>query len=840
MGIAAYFRRITNFSRSATKVAADSVQGAAAAMKKPTKREDYIETKRLFISKSFLLYLAIGLVLIGLLIYFVAWPFVLSHFLTAHFYHEDKRIPEWTGKVIVYYDEAKRVPMYSGTLENGALQGKGQEFDEDGLLIYEGDFVDGVRNGNGICYEAGVLVYEGQFQNGVYQGTGSLYEDGSLAYYGAFSDGLPNGMGTAYDHGVKCYEGSFADGLYNGEGSAYDRLGNLIYRGGFADGLYDGEGSAYDGSGDLIYRGGFADGLYDGDGTVYLANGDKIQSEFAAGIGGGSIQWFKSGRLWYDGEAADLTPHGSGTIYAANGKVIYAGEMDQGTLDGAWLLSLTAVELREIFDKATLTETDVETGFLIENKELGLIVLCSYQHGEEAAQAYRIWLSPEANTSASALLPWSELDEAQNWAISGRSFTPVFSTVRGAAPLPEGGESGDWYQGIYRYEDYSCILLSQSSQSAPAMVIWDRDGTFSTDGPVDEIAGQAQERLDALLDALDSIGGTGGGSSAASQSDVARLLRLMLTPQDAYDLMGALTDYYVYGQATKALEASQPLLEQNLVEQQRLLERGQGSQSAVDSAQERLDDLDRQMVQYRVMQEQAKLIAEKLTGLKISGYDLAAVLQVFDVNQMDADTLYNKALAYSENIAAGRYDVDASQIELDSKMLILDLTLAYENVKACQQSLERATTTLEETTRAYSKGTTDKTALYNAQCNVNDSAVALYQAMGTYTKLVNRLNDLSGGWLAEKYSWFAEPFGVIYDTAILQAQAEAEEEKQQPADSVPNQLDEADSESENQDSGEDAGNPIPNGNEGAEPDDGEQDVGGNTEEPDMEIMEPDD
>ena len=68
VGIGAYFRRITNFSRHATKVASASFQGAAAAVKKPTRREDYIETRRLFISKSFLILLAVGLVLAVLLL----------------------------------------------------------------------------------------------------------------------------------------------------------------------------------------------------------------------------------------------------------------------------------------------------------------------------------------------------------------------------------------------------------------------------------------------------------------------------------------------------------------------------------------------------------------------------------------------------------------------------------------------------------------------------------------------------------------------------------------------------------------------------------------------------
>ena len=88
VGVWSYLRRITNFSRQATKVASASLQGAAAAVKKPTRREDYIETRRLFISKSFLILLAIGVVLLALLIYFVIWPFLLRTFFTARLWQD--------------------------------------------------------------------------------------------------------------------------------------------------------------------------------------------------------------------------------------------------------------------------------------------------------------------------------------------------------------------------------------------------------------------------------------------------------------------------------------------------------------------------------------------------------------------------------------------------------------------------------------------------------------------------------------------------------------------------------------------------------------------------------
>lgn len=782
MGVTSYFRRATNFSRQATKVASESVQGVAAAVKKPTKREDYIETERLFISKSFLILAAVALVLFGLFCYFVAWPFILSHFLTARFYQEDSRIPDWTGKVIVYYDKEKRTPMYSGRLTDGVLQGSGMEYDEDGLLIYEGEFSDGVRNGRGTGYIAGVLAYEGEFAGGVYEGTGILYEDGQRIYQGAFARGLANGLGTAYKDGAKCYEGSFVDGLYEGEGVTYDETGRMCYRGSYAAGLYDGGG------------------------TVYLKNGDRIQSEFSAGVGCGVIQWYRHDRLWYNGGADDLTPEGFGTIYAPNGKVIYAGEMDYGTLDGAWLLARTAQELREIFGEAVVKEANrVGGGFLITNADLSLTVLCTLRQGEEEPHAYRIWFVPEEESDSIMLLPWADRMAAETWAGTNRGMLQSSARDRGKVYLPSGGVGEDWHQSIYYYEDHNRSLVSREAESAPFQIIWAQPGgldLFISGDAADESVAQAQKRLDGLLEVLESFGSDSGGSegSATDPSDVERLLALMLTPQDACNLINALTDYYAYGQAVEALEASRPLLEQNLVEQQILLERSQGSQSAVDSAQDRLDSLDSQLVQYRILQEQAKLAAEKLTGLKIEGYELGAVLRVFDVTGLVPDTMYDKSLAYAREVSAGRYDVDAAQIELDVKTQILDLTLAYENVRTGQKSLERTETLLEEVMQAYTTGTTDKAALYSAQCSVNEAAAALFQSMGAYTKLVNRLNDLSGGWLAEEYDWFADSFAVIYDTAIRQARAEAEAEKLRPADSIPEELGGADPEAGTTDS----------------------------------------
>ena len=86
--------------------------------------------------------------------------------------------------------------------------------------------------------------------------------------------------------------------------------------------------------------------------------------------------------------------------------------------------------------------------------------------------------------------------------------------------------------------------------------------------------------------------------------------------------MDALTDYYMYREMAAAQEGSLPLLEQNLAAAQTQLDRGSGTQEAVDAAQEALDELDRQLAQYETGQEQALLTIQELSKLDPEEYGL--------------------------------------------------------------------------------------------------------------------------------------------------------------------------------------------------------------------------
>lgn len=825
--VKSWVKRATNVSGMAVMAAGASVRGAATMVKKPSKREDYIETERFFISKSFLVWTVVILIAAALLCWFVLWPFVLSHFLTARFYQGDSRVPDWSGKVIVYYDKARTKPMYSGTLKDGVLQGYGKEYDEEGFVTYEGGFTDGVRNGSGTVFEAGAVVYEGQLKDGVYDGPGKLYEEEQLIYSGYFTGGAANGTGAAYRNGVKRYEGGFSDGIYHGEGveyyesgavsykgsfsggvygntgTAYYEDGTVKYKGSFSEGVYDGEGIAYyedgatqykgsfsdglyDGSGTLFYAGGgvmfkgsFHAGLYEGDGTLYLPDGDSIHARFQNGTGDGVIDWYKNGRLWYSGEADDLTPNGFGTVYASGGKVIYTGRFNQGTLDGEWLLGLPADGLREAFGEASVTETDRNRGgFLIINNDLELTALCTYQSEGEDVQIHRIWFAPAAGADGSALLPWADRDSAEDWVVRDSGAAAALTRTQGSTFLPTGGVGGNWHQSVARFENCSVSLVCGGEASAPFEIIWALPGGTDVSGkrPNKQPSDGAGGRLDGILEALDGIDTSGSGGDRQNPGDVERLLSLMLTSGDAYELTDALINFYVYGQAVEALEENRPLLEKNLIDQQQRLSRGQGSQSAVDIARDQADALDRQIVIYRVEQEKARGIAENLTGFALDSYELSAALLVFDPTKADFQAMYAQAVEYAAGIASGRYEVDTGALEVGLRSLILDMSLAFENIRAAGKSLERCAASLETAQENYGTGSIAISELYDAQCAANEQYAQLIVSMGSFAGLANRLNDLSGGWVAREQGWFSEQFSVIFEHEIRMAQAEAEAE----------------------------------------------------------------
>ena len=66
------------------------------------------------------------------------------------------------GDNINEYDNDGNI-LYKGQYYNGKRSGKGKEYDIFGQILYEGEYLNGKRNGKGKEYDNGALVFEGNF-----------------------------------------------------------------------------------------------------------------------------------------------------------------------------------------------------------------------------------------------------------------------------------------------------------------------------------------------------------------------------------------------------------------------------------------------------------------------------------------------------------------------------------------------------------------------------------------------------------------------------------------------------------------------------------------------------
>ncbi|CAD8108005.1 unnamed protein product [Paramecium sonneborni] len=102
-----------------------------------------------------------------------------------------------SDKIII--KDIKNEEQYIGQYNENLREGIGKLFNSQGVLIYEGQWLNDQLHGNGIYYNNDInsqfTKYIGQFQFGQKFGAGiEYYRDGSI-YVGNFESGCKNGMG---------------------------------------------------------------------------------------------------------------------------------------------------------------------------------------------------------------------------------------------------------------------------------------------------------------------------------------------------------------------------------------------------------------------------------------------------------------------------------------------------------------------------------------------------------------------------------------------------------------------------------------------------------------------
>ncbi|UNT57509.1 AAA family ATPase [Lysinibacillus capsici] len=249
--------------------------------------------------------------------------------------HEEKELFYPSG-IIMYRGGVKK-----NDFGHDIYDGKGSLFDQEGELLFEGEFVNHMKQGNGIMYLKGQLIYQGEFIQNKKQGHGILYKDGHIHYEGHFRNDLMDGYGVLY------YEEEVIS-PYQTLRAQYPHLNQPQYEGDFVHGMKKGKGKQYYPNGFLQYEGDFIWHHMQGAGNIYYPTESPTAEELARGVttlhyeghffedlkhGKGKV-YSRDGILEAEGQFKEDMMTGQGTLYYANGQASYIGDLVQGKKHG--------------------------------------------------------------------------------------------------------------------------------------------------------------------------------------------------------------------------------------------------------------------------------------------------------------------------------------------------------------------------------------------------------------------------------------------------------------------------------------------------------------------------
>ena len=291
-------------------------------------------------------------------------------------YLNEKR---WNGEIYDPFNDEIASEIINGT-------GKGKEFYTNGSLKYDGDYLNGEKNGNGKeYYYSGNLKYEGNYLNGKKDKNGkrkeyydTMNQDIALKFDGEYLNGKKwNGYGKEFDNdGKLIFLGNYKNGekegyvfkfingisLYSSElylkGKPSGKFivhsfSDIIYEGEYLNGKKNGKGKEYFKDGKvnrLIYEGNYLNGEKTGFGKLYIYEEDRnafskkdyikrFEGEFKNGKIYGIGKEYHNDKLVYKGEFLNGERHGKGKEYS-HSNYVYIGEFKNGKKngEGKWYL----------------------------------------------------------------------------------------------------------------------------------------------------------------------------------------------------------------------------------------------------------------------------------------------------------------------------------------------------------------------------------------------------------------------------------------------------------------------------------------------------------------------
>ena len=213
----------------------------------------------------------------------------------------------------------------------GGREGHGKQYDVEGNLRYDGEWLSNRMHGYGVrFYPNSQVEYEGEWKHGKRHGIGLLRdEDGSLRYDGDWTNGDVEGFGRFWDGRRTRYQGMWRSNKREGHGKAYTDDGALEYEGGWKNDAFHGEGTCtFAGS---TYRGALVEGKRHGygrwEGTDFVYEGEWHHDV----VHGRGFFWGEQGAITYSGNYRNGYPDGWGEERV--GGACRSGVFTQGVYD---------------------------------------------------------------------------------------------------------------------------------------------------------------------------------------------------------------------------------------------------------------------------------------------------------------------------------------------------------------------------------------------------------------------------------------------------------------------------------------------------------------------------
>lgn len=215
--------------------------------------------------------------------------------------------------------------IYRGAMRGSTYHGKGEYVSK--AFKYEGDFRDGIKQGQGVYAWENGDRYEGTFTADRADGRGKYWFANGDTYEGEVKAGEIIGRGTYVAKNGDVFEGSFVGGKPHGVGTYRFASGDR-YEGEMDQGRLQGRGRYFNKNGDRI-EAPFVDGKPQGRGTYHFSNGDRYEGEIIGGALNGQGVYFYGSGLKYEGEVRQGQPQGKGVFWFQDGSR-FEGQFENG------------------------------------------------------------------------------------------------------------------------------------------------------------------------------------------------------------------------------------------------------------------------------------------------------------------------------------------------------------------------------------------------------------------------------------------------------------------------------------------------------------------------------